>query len=159
MGRNYFPIPKLQRLHRWSSGLMFTMGIPLSVKRHLYIETVPWMLQLVTLAVCHFSTSQNIFALLSTHFGANIKWYLYNHTALSSESTLPYISAYRTCGGTYGNYSGIIISPGYPEDYYDNENCGYLIVAPVVGLLALQTLYFSLGNCCDYVEASNEFYL
>ena len=78
--------------------------------------------------------------------------YILNHNS----PCLLYCACYAGCGGKFNDHSGIITSPGYPDDYGDDENCAYLITSPTGGLLALETLDFHLEDCCDFVEVSND---
>ena len=60
------------------------------------------------------------------------------------------------CGGTFGNDTGVITSPGYPGDYNNSEICTYLIEASMDDLLlTLRTQDFLLEKNFDYVWVSN----
>ena len=65
-----------------------------------------------------------------------------------------FVLFYAGCGATFGNHSGIITSPGYPNDYENNERCGYLLLASEGGLLTLQSLEFTVESGYDYVNVS-----
>ena len=73
---------------------------------------------------------------------------------LNFTCTLNYVG----CGGTFGNYTGIITSPSYPSNYGNNEICAYLLIAPEPGLLTLRTFDFSLESKYDFVKVSKEYY-
>ena len=59
------------------------------------------------------------------------------------------------CGGKFRDDSGIITSPGYPGNYFNNANCTYLIEIPAEGLVTLRTIEVFLEKRFDYLRVSN----
>ncbi|XP_077982379.1 uncharacterized protein LOC144437329 [Glandiceps talaboti] len=56
------------------------------------------------------------------------------------------------CGGSFTLDIGGFGSPGYPS-YYDNyQDCYYYITVSPGNTIELEFSYFSLEECCDYVE-------
>lgn len=60
------------------------------------------------------------------------------------------------CGGKYYTSSGILRSPGYPEEYPSNKDCVWIIQAPHGQQIALNVSKFDLEahSTCkfDYLE-------
>ena len=56
------------------------------------------------------------------------------------------------CGGNYHTSTGVIHSPGWPENYAHGLDCSWIIHAPINQQIELNFTKFSLENHtnCDY---------
>ena len=54
------------------------------------------------------------------------------------------------CGGLFTDASGIIMSPGYPNAYGDNESCIYTISQPNGTYVRLTLLSIDIANFTDF---------
>ncbi|XP_069083227.1 embryonic protein UVS.2-like isoform X1 [Pleurodeles waltl] len=56
------------------------------------------------------------------------------------------------CGATYTSNSGIVSTPGYPENYPDSTDCTWTIIAPVGFKIIVTIRYFHVENnpICAY---------
>ena len=65
---------------------------------------------------------------------------------------LHYIHYFAVCGGNYHTSTGVIHSPGWPENYAHGLDCSWIIHAPINQQIELNFTKFSLENHtnCDY---------
>ncbi|KAI4880188.1 hypothetical protein NFI96_002476, partial [Prochilodus magdalenae] len=89
---------------------------------------------------------------------------LEGHTVLSCLATssgtaawdfpLPYCRADDGCGGTLRGQSGIITSPNYPQEYNNNADCTWTVLAEPGDTIALVFTDFQLEEDYDVLEVS-----
>ncbi|KAJ8334652.1 hypothetical protein SKAU_G00402910 [Synaphobranchus kaupii] len=89
---------------------------------------------------------------------------LEGHTVLSCLATsagtaawdfpLPYCRADDGCGGTLRGQSGVITSPNYPQDYNNNADCTWTVLAEPGDTIALVFSDFQLEEDYDVLEVS-----
>uniref|UniRef100_A0AAY4DRL0 CUB and Sushi multiple domains 2 n=1 Tax=Denticeps clupeoides TaxID=299321 RepID=A0AAY4DRL0_9TELE len=89
---------------------------------------------------------------------------LEGHTILSCLATssgtaawdfpLPYCRADDGCGGTLRGQSGVITSPNYPQEYNNNADCTWTILAEPGDTIALVFSDFQLEEDYDVLEVS-----
>ncbi|XP_048086105.1 CUB and sushi domain-containing protein 1 [Alosa alosa] len=89
---------------------------------------------------------------------------LEGHTVLSCLATsagtaawdfpLPYCRADDGCGGTLRGQSGVINSPNYPQEYSNNADCTWTILAEPGDTIALVFSDFQLEDDYDVLEVS-----
>ncbi|KAI1901838.1 hypothetical protein AGOR_G00038510 [Albula goreensis] len=89
---------------------------------------------------------------------------LEGHTVLSCLATsagtaawdfpLPYCRADDGCGGTLRGQSGVITSPNYPQDYNNNADCTWTVLAEPGDTIALVFSDFQLEDDYDLLEVS-----
>lgn len=65
-----------------------------------------------------------------------------------------FFSADDGCGGTLRGQSGIITSPNYPQDYNNNADCTWTVLAEPGDTIALVFTDFQLEEDYDVLEVS-----
>ncbi|XP_036410979.1 CUB and sushi domain-containing protein 2 [Megalops cyprinoides] len=97
-------------------------------------------------------------------YSCNSGYVLEGHTILSCLATssgtaawdfpLPYCRADDGCGGTLRGQSGVITSPNYPQDYNNNADCTWTVLAEPGDTIALVFSDFQLEDDYDVLEIS-----
>uniref|UniRef100_A0A8C9W057 CUB and Sushi multiple domains 2 n=1 Tax=Scleropages formosus TaxID=113540 RepID=A0A8C9W057_SCLFO len=97
-------------------------------------------------------------------YSCNPGYVLEGHTVLSCLATssgtaswdfpLPYCRADDGCGGTLRGQSGVITSPNYPQDYNNNADCTWTVLAEPGDTIALVFTDFQLEDDYDVLEIS-----
>ncbi|KPP78873.1 hypothetical protein Z043_101591 [Scleropages formosus] len=64
------------------------------------------------------------------------------------------LSADDGCGGTLRGQSGVITSPNYPQDYNNNADCTWTVLAEPGDTIALVFTDFQLEDDYDVLEIS-----
>jgi hypothetical protein len=57
----------------------------------------------------------------------------------------------KTCGSDQTGTSGSIISPNYPNPYYNSDACSWNINAPAGTFITLNITSLWLESCCDFL--------
>ncbi|XP_023687916.2 CUB and sushi domain-containing protein 2 isoform X1 [Paramormyrops kingsleyae] len=97
-------------------------------------------------------------------YSCSAGYVLEGHTVLSCLATssgtaswdfpLPYCRADDGCGGTLRGQSGVITSPSYPQDYNNNADCTWTVLAEPGDTIALVFTDFQLEDDYDVLEVS-----
>ncbi|OCT92187.1 hypothetical protein XELAEV_18015242mg, partial [Xenopus laevis] len=97
-------------------------------------------------------------------YSCNVGYVLEGHALLNCVSNsqssaswdfpLPSCRADNACGGTLRGQSGIITSPHFPSEYYNNADCTWTILAEVGDTIALIFTDFQLEDAYDYLEVT-----
>nr|XP_015204236.1 PREDICTED: CUB and sushi domain-containing protein 2 isoform X1 [Lepisosteus oculatus] len=97
-------------------------------------------------------------------YSCNPGYVLEGHTILSCLATssgtaawdfpLPYCRADDGCGGTLRGQSGVITSPNYPQEYNNNADCTWTVLAEPGDTIALVFSDFQLEDDYDVLEIS-----
>lgn len=58
------------------------------------------------------------------------------------------------CGGKYEDDNSVITSPWWPNNYEDNKNCAYDIIAPLGKAIVLNFTDFDIEEDCDFDSLS-----
>uniref|UniRef100_A0A671RXC0 CUB and sushi domain-containing protein 1-like n=1 Tax=Sinocyclocheilus anshuiensis TaxID=1608454 RepID=A0A671RXC0_9TELE len=95
-------------------------------------------------------------------YSCNQGYVLEGHTVLSCLATssgtaawdfpLPYCRADDGCGGTLRGQSGVITSPNYPQEYNNNADCTWTVLAEPGDTIALVFSSFQLEEDYDVLE-------
>ncbi|XP_036397589.1 CUB and sushi domain-containing protein 1-like [Megalops cyprinoides] len=95
-------------------------------------------------------------------YSCSVGYTLEGHSVLSCQATssgtaawdfpLPYCRADDGCGGTLRGQSGVITSPNYPQDYNNNADCTWTILAEPGDTIALVFSQFQLEDDYDVLE-------
>uniref|UniRef100_A0A672MSN1 CUB and Sushi multiple domains 2 n=1 Tax=Sinocyclocheilus grahami TaxID=75366 RepID=A0A672MSN1_SINGR len=95
-------------------------------------------------------------------YSCNQGYVLEGHTVLSCLATssgtaawdfpLPYCRADDGCGGTLRGQSGVITSPNYPQEYNNNADCTWTVLAEPGDTIALVFSNFQLEEDYDVLE-------
>ncbi|XP_052458938.1 CUB and sushi domain-containing protein 2-like [Carassius gibelio] len=95
-------------------------------------------------------------------YSCNQGYVLEGHTVLSCLATssgtaawdfpLPYCRADDGCGGTLRGQSGVITSPNYPQEYNNNADCTWTVLAEPGDTIALVFSDFQLEEDYDVLE-------
>ncbi|KAJ1193707.1 hypothetical protein NDU88_003003, partial [Pleurodeles waltl] len=65
---------------------------------------------------------------------------------------VPMCRAEDSCGGTIRGPSGIISSPGFPNEYHNNADCTWTVVTEPGDTLSLVFTDFQMEEKYDYLE-------